>query len=509
MKNYSIFLVSIIIFSYSVPLHAQLPKDITSEIEIQATGTTNGIVPFWMRSNQYGSIPLSGASASVIGKFTREYQERDKSKLIDWGFGFNGRANGGKGPNLQLIESYVKGRLSIFQLKAGRSKDVMGLNGDTSLSSGNFAMSGNALGIPKIELSIPEYYRIPVLDGLFSFKGNIAHGWLGKTQILNEIRGVDAIILYKIKNTQPVSYIHQKSLYVRLGTESWKLNLYGGFNHQVFWGQEGSTYNGNFKLSPLETFFYVATGRTYGAKGVPSSKIGNQLGSIDLALEYNFEAVKLMIYRQNFYDVGALSKLANIADGLNGLSFTNRKIFDSQNRRIGWRKLLIEFFYSKDQAGYPWSKPTKSGDEDYYNNFFYINGWSYYGLGIGNPLITAKQDLKNGQATSYGDFFVNNRISAINIGFEGDVFNWMLKTKVTYSSNYGTYATSVYGNSTGSIRNPQTTNVFTKVNQVSLFIEALKPIKQTINVGFSAGLDHGDLLINSFGLSLKAIKTFN
>lgn len=219
MKFYKLCLLAASGLIISLESKAQLPEGFKAEVEIQATGTTNKVVPFWMRSNQYGSVPLDGASGSVLGRFSKDYDSKNQNgKLIDWGFGFEGRANGGKGSNITLIEGYLKGRLSMFQLKAGRSKDVMGLNGDTTLSSGNFAVSGNALGIPKIELSVPEYYRIPVFEGLFSFKGNLVHGWLGKTKILNSINDLNGKNLYTIDNIYPNSYFHQKSFYGKIGS---------------------------------------------------------------------------------------------------------------------------------------------------------------------------------------------------------------------------------------------------------------------------------------------------
>ena len=77
-----------------------------------------------------------------------------------------------------LVEGYGKIKLSIFEFRAGRTKEVMGLC-DTSLSSGCWSISGNALGIPKVQVSIPEFYFIPWFGQLFAFKGNYAHGWLG------------------------------------------------------------------------------------------------------------------------------------------------------------------------------------------------------------------------------------------------------------------------------------------------------------------------------------------
>lgn len=487
-------------------------NNIRYEAEAQVIGTTNDVVPFWLRSNQFGSIPLSGVSASFIGRAHKEYQNfyatdsSKRKKLLDWGFGFEGRANGGKEANLQVIEAYLKGRLGIFQLKAGRTKDVMGLNGDTTLSSGNFAVSGNAPGVPKLELSIPDYYRVPIFGGLFSVKGNFLHGWLGRVKILDSIVATPTLI-YHINDSRPVSYYHQKSLYVRLGKADWRLNLYGGFNHQVFWGNEQAAYGSNFKLSPAETFFYVVTGKSYGTKGVPTSKIGNQLGSIDIGASYDFNSIKVMLYRQSFYDVGALSKLANIRDGLNGISVEN-KHYEQRTTGFQWKKALFEFFYSKDQAGYPWSIFTKSGDEDYYNNFYYVNGWSYNGLGIGNPLITPRHYAKAGQAIKKADYFINNRVVAFHAGLNGSLNNWDFMTRLTYSKNYGTFGTSIYGNSTGHIRNPQRNDIFIPVKQFSFYLESMKKIRNGYSAGFATALDQGKLLDNSFGLILKLKKTF-
>src|SRR5690554_1584987 len=72
------------------------------EVEAQTTATSNGVVPFWMRSNQFDSIPNSGASGSFLGRVYKAYDTTTsdnwygKEKLIDWGAGFEGRTNLGK-----------------------------------------------------------------------------------------------------------------------------------------------------------------------------------------------------------------------------------------------------------------------------------------------------------------------------------------------------------------------------------------------------------------------------
>jgi hypothetical protein len=489
----------------STPALAQ--QEINYEVEAQAIGTTNDVVPFWMRSNQFGSIPSHGASASVIGRATKEY-DNTKTGLFDWGAGFEGRANAGKNSKLQLIEGYAKVRAGIFQLKVGRTKDVMGLNGDSSLTSGNFSISGNALGIPKVEISIPKFYTIPVMDGLFSIKGSFSHGWVGRVQILDTIRTAPPTnFRFPIFDTNPNTYYHQKSFYGRIGRPEWKLKLYGGFNHQVFWGNERRSMGEDFKLSASETFLHVVTGKAYGSGKIPRSKIGNQLGSIDLGIEYDFDNVTLAIYRQNFYDVGALSKLANIRDGLNGINLRN-KLYKNSSSVLQWKSLLLEFLYTKNQAGESWSKPTKSGDEDYYNNYYYLNGWSYNSSGLGTPFITPRHLAREGQASSSLDYFINNRVIAIHGGFDGTIYNIDILGKASFSRNYGTFGTSPEGNSTGSIRNPNTTNLFRSVNQFSGYLKASKSMDNNIKFGITAAIDNGQLLNNSVGLSFMVSRSF-
>ena len=140
-----------------------------------------GHVPFWLRSNQFGSIPLDNASLSLIGAIRKDY-DTTKTRIFDWGASVEGRANIGDKSNFTLIEGYAKLRISIFEIRAGRSKEIMGLC-DTSLTSGAFAVSGNALGIPKVQISIPEFYSLPLFGKLFAFKGNYAHGWIGETSM--------------------------------------------------------------------------------------------------------------------------------------------------------------------------------------------------------------------------------------------------------------------------------------------------------------------------------------
>jgi hypothetical protein len=467
-------------------------KNVNFNIEALGGVISSGHVPFWLRSNQYGSIPLDNASLSLIGAIRKDY-DTAKSRILDWGASLEGRVNVGNKSNFTLIEGYGKLRISIFEIRTGRSKEIMGLC-DTTLSSGAFAVSGNALGIPKVQIAIPEFYSLPFFGKLFAFKGNYVHGWLGNINM--KLGG----------NILPIdTYFHQKSLYGRFGKPEWKFKLYGGFNHQAFWGNEKNYYGNIFTLSPFKTYLYIITGTAYGTNSIPRSKIGNHLGSIDLGCEYDFKNIRLLAYRQNFYDIGALYYLANIRDGLNGLSLVNIKQSDN---RFHWKKMLIEVFYSKNQAGELWSPPTPSGDENYYNNDQYAEGWSYKGIGIGNPFICPRAYTREGLPSDPGDYFINNRVVAFHFGFEGSLQNWNFIAKTSYSLNYGTFGTSEVGHTLGKVRTLPLFGIFSETKQFSAFFEANKELKQGLNFGFVSAFDTGGLYYDSFGLLLRLSKSF-
>lgn len=449
--------------------------------------STPNQTPFWMRSDQFGNVPLPGSSGGILGGIYRNY-DSSKKHLVDWGVGFQARLNIGETTTGELIEGYFKIRISIFEFLGGRSNRIMGLV-DTTLSSGAFSISGNSLGIPEVQLSIPNYFTFPFLWKVFSIKGSVSHGWIGEAPIQT-----GNLV------TQAKTYFLQQSLYGRLGKANWKFHFSAGFNHQAFWGNEKDIFGNSFQLSPLETYKYVALGETYNG-----SKIGNHLGSVDVSMEYDFNKIRISLYRQFFYDEGALFHAANLRDGLNGLSVIVKQ---KTSHLVRFRKFVLEVFYSKDQAGYPWSKRTPSGDENYYNNYEYAQGWSYKGTGLGNPFITPKNSTVVGLPNDPHDYFNNNRVVAVYFGIEGSIKTFYFTTKLSYSWNYGTFGTSPWGHSTGSQFFPPIYGQFGEINQFSGYVELRKDFSHGLILGINAAIDNGGLFYKSAGFILKLSKCF-
>ena len=295
-----------------------------NEYNIEAGGLiSSSQTPFWLRANQYGTVPLKNPALRLGGGLHSDYVLTDSTGYrpkTDWGYGVSIVANVGATNQFLLPEAYIKGRIGAFELYAGRRKEVIGLS-DTLLTSGSYIWSGNALPFPKIQLAIPVYTAVPFTNGIVSVMGTFSHGWFESENRL--VRG---------------SYLHQSSLYGRLGKPSWRVRLYGGFNHQVMWGGESdyldNTVSSNGKLpSSLKYFPSVVLGTRNPFPDDQSiqtitrfeeNRIGNHLGSIDFAADVMLNHWNIFVYRQFIYDDGSLFYGTNLDDGLNGLRIKNR-----------------------------------------------------------------------------------------------------------------------------------------------------------------------------------------
>lgn len=448
---------------------------IVSRVEGFVGYTTSGTVPFWLRSNQSGNVPVSGFSSGLNGSLFRQYKNEG---IVDWGGGLEVRLDLGRDVRARLVQGFARLKVSKIEIKAGRFTELTGLC-DTVLSSGSFSISGNAPGIPGIQLGFPEYLSLPFLDGLFSFKWNYAHGWPGR--IATHLDGSTGV---------ETTWFHKKSLYARIGKPHWLFKLYGGFNHQVFWGNEKWIFGSGYTLTNLQTYYYVISGKNYVTQTIEPSRIGNHLGSVDLGMEFEFRDFRMLIYRQNFYDFIALKYLANISDGLNGISLVNKS---RNGTYLNLNRLVIEFMYSKDQGRSYSRRDPNYFNENYYNNYIYSDGWSYKGYGLGNPLMTPKMYLREGLSDEDYDFFHNNRVAAFHLGLESTLGRLLITLKSTYSRNFGTYFSG-----------------FDEAkDQFSGFLEINRGFdNNSTGIGFRSALDKGGLLNDSYGILLFLYHTF-
>ncbi len=465
-------------------LSAQEPLYRTRQVFLE-TGTYqsfSGPTPFWLRTNQYGTVPLTPSNGTVRAGLRADYRStRSQHKPIDVAYGVEAVLNApGASWQVVLPEAYAKVRFWPVELQVGRRREVFGLV-DTLLTSGSYIWSGNALPMPKLQLSIPEYWPARSFIGI---KGNFAHGFF--------------------EANRPFSHgvrLHQKSFYVRLGKADWPVKFHGGFNHQVQWGGTSPFYSNNGQLpSNLEAYWYVVTARSvegdslkFGNTFDGGNRVGNHLGSIDLALEITLAGSSFLLYRQSVYEDGSLFRLSSIADGLNGIRWQN-----NSRATLGFRiqRLTLEYLYTMSQGGDVFSyDPNHRGRDDYFNHNQFREGWSYGGRGIGTPFITANGDLRDGIFQS-GGFTSNNRVRVAHLGVLASASPTVrLEGKVSYSWNAGTYDVPF---------RPERT-------QLSAYLRCSATLGFLDNTEFSGavGYDRGELLTDALGVNLRLRKTWS
>lgn len=396
------------------------PQDSTAFFSATLSGAASSPnVPFWMNVNQYGSIPTKGSFLSAKASIHKIYNPNNP-RFFQWSGGIEGIVNVGKNSSAFFTDLFLAGKAGPVELSIGQKKEFMGL-ADSLLSTGSIAMSSNYRPYPKIQISTPQFVSIIPGNDIISFKFSYSDGVLGS-----------AGIHYGNVSHVPEIYMHQKSLYLKLGKRSQRLNVYAGFNHQVIWGGEDKIFTGGLKRS--QAYEYVVFGKPWLA-----SRVGNHLGTIDVAAEWKGRKWMLFLYRQSIYEDGSLANLSNVADGLNGIRLKRRGQRE-KDPALKLNTILFEFVYTKNQGGPVFDFKTGTfGQDNYFNHYVYNQGWSYKNRTLGTPLIAPQNVIRKNLTTSGTLYTTNNQIIAYHLGTDLSWKKVNLLFKGTYSMNFGTY----------------------------------------------------------------------
>jgi hypothetical protein len=426
----------------TTPAAAQMADSLHVVVGTTVTAATRGYQPLWSVANRYGTIADRQADASTFVAFRNEHAFGKQRELrLDAPQGQRRGFYVGYGAALYnnnhfnsfiLPEGYAKIGYRTWQLRAGRYREVTG-EIDPSLSSGSLGISGNALPLPKVELAVTDYTNVPFTHGWVQFKGNFAHGWFG--------------------NQPPIdgAYLHQKSLYVRVGKK--RLQGYGGLTHFAQWG---GTFASGQAPSRFGDYLRIVLGRSGNGEDPVyqqgpvdiANAVGNHLLIPDFGLSFRYDSATIRLYTQTIFDKGIGDSLnTNQRDRLDGLKILGRDRLVGlswETTRHSWlQKVLVEVLYTKYQGG----PVIYQGRDNYYNNGTYIIGWQYQRRIIGTPLFLNTQNADNYQlgAAAYSWPVISNRVIAVHLGLKGTLTS-KLKYRVlaTHVRHYGNYYNTLY-----------------------------------------------------------------
>lgn len=433
-----------------------IEKDsIIYDVELSALASSGRYAPFLLQSNRNGNISAAphSANASVyIGKpATRPHRWYD----YDFGVEYTVRYDYHKKLNYYFNQLYAHTRLYIIDITAGITPYSQGPQ-DPELSSGGLLFSNNAMPMPRISIGIDEWRAFPGFYGFLEFKGGITHGWF-----------IDNTGVRK-------SYLHHTFAGARVGGKL-PFHLSYEFHHAAQWGGYSEQYGdlgNNFKA--FGNALLAKSGGNMANDQLNAQ--GNHIGSQILTLELNGSTWTAKLYWQNLSEDGPIKFMTNsmnIYDGLWGFNLTLHK----------WpfiNGFTYEFLNTTDQSGPYHDKDglVYGGNDSYFRNSVYINGWNYFMRTIETPYITSPLYNENGELMT-----LNNRVQMHFAGIKGDIYGYRYRVMGSYCMNYGQYKAPLSNHNT------------------ALLLEVKKQFKKAwgIEVGLTFSADIGNQFGNSYG----------
>jgi len=424
--------------------------------------------PYWNISNQQGYY-TTDPFAGMLGFAVEAIDSSDSYIHFDYGIDMYSRFQQNEG--LLMQKGYAEVRIPFLVFWAGKKEEIIG-NQDTSLSIGSTVWSWNARLMPKLVLATPGYVDIPFTKGYAEINGSLSHGWFEEDRYVEDV------------------YLHQKHLHLRFGGDFF-INGSLGLIHFAQWaGNSPDTIFGGELPSDLDAYrrvFFAKKGDSATVNiNEAKNSLGNHLGSRNYRIDLRAKKFTFSFYYQTVFDDNSGRSKEFHKDGLMGVSVAMKERNQIVNR------VVLEYLKTTYQSGpvHDLSDSIKlKGNDNYFNNYIYRNGWTYKGMTLGTPLITSPIFNENGDAS-----VLNNRVLAFHLGLQGMLGKVNYRTFFTYSINKGTYS------------NP----IDPSKQQFSWYLETMFPsLWKGIDLKVMLAADIGQMYGNNLGVNLLFRKTFN
>lgn len=430
---------------------------------VHAVASSGKNAPFWLQSNRNGDVSSSPFSGNLTAGIYKEPVHPQRWWDYDFAVQLTGRAEYPKTGTGYFNQLYAHVRLYIFDITAGIQPMIYETQ-DTALTMGSLIFSGNSQPLPHVTIGIDRYVPFPGTFGYMEVKGGLTHAWMADNIYVHD------------------AFIHHKFAAVRVGGRL-PVNISYEFHHAAEWGGYSPVYGdiGNDWTSFKHVFLAQAGG---SMRNDQANAQGNHVGSQQLMLTGKGTGWEVNAYWQNFFEdnFAFLGKGQNIADGLWGICM-------KQTRWPFLQGVTLEFLNTTDQSG-PWHDRDGlcyAGNDNYYRNSVYQNGWNYFYRSLGNPFLASP--IYNEDGTIYT---LNSRVRVYHAGVRGDIYGFNYRVKASYARNYG---------------NDNTSKAVLSTN-TALLLEVNKHVEQAwgLDFGLSLSADLGTQFGNQFGAMITIRK---
>jgi len=458
-------LLTAVFFLETLLIQSQISKDtISYSLNTRLAPGFGEYAPFLSTANQYDRHSISPNSISIWGDI---HKKLNTDATFDYGFGTELNTTFSKTESRFFPgELYLEGKAYFMKATFGMKRRIYS-NEDPELSSGGMLWSRNSRPMPGISIESTDYLNVPFTHGYIEVKGGLTHGWFSDSTLTTN------------------TLMHHKYAYIRVGG-SFPVNISYGLQHVCQWAGTSPRFGyAPANWSNYKRIFLAKSGDSSSPGTEQYNALGNHIISKNLGLDVNLKSVSVSLYWQNLYEDGPLRfmwKNYNVEDGLFGASF-KFNTFKPLNR------LVLEYLSTTDQSG-PWHDldgVIYGGTDNYYNNGVYPNGWTFYGMTLGNPWLTSPKYNENGAV-----YVENNKVRLYYLAGMGSLKDVSYKATVAYSKNWGsTYYTY-----------PECKRQLSYQLQTSTPFRPIKNANVTLGVSGDRGGMYGDNFAFLLGFSL-------
>lgn len=430
---------------------------------LSGVASSGTYAPFWLVNNTNGDISASPFSGNLTAGIYKKAVHPERWWDYDFGIQMTGRIDHPVHATGYFNLLYAHVRLYIVDITAG-IKPMIYETQDTALTMGSMVLSGNSQPLPHVTIGFDQYIPFPGCYGYFEVKGGITHAWMADNVYMKG------------------SYLHHKFAAIRFGGRL-PVNISYEFHHAAQWGGISPVY-GDIG-SDWTAFRNVLLAHGGGVmRNDQQNAQGNHVGSQQLMLTGKGKGWELDLYWQNFFEdnFAFIGDGQNISDGLWGICM-------KQTRWPFIQGVTYEFMNTTDQSG-PWHDRDGlcyAGNDSYYRNSVFLNGWNYFYRSMGTPFITSPMYNTDGVIYTH-----NSRVRVHHLGIRGDIYGFQYRIKASYARNYGNDPTS---------RKLLSTNT-------ALLAEVTKHVPQAwgLDFGLRLAADFGSQFGNSFGAQITISK---